>query len=370
MRDANAVRTILGSLIAACVVAACTTSVKPSSSTGKQASNAGDRPTANGGAPDNQTSPGTLGGGASSPSSCAGGSGPGCPCSAGATVACWTGPSEDRNVGACHDGTQSCVSSGVGENVSWSWGPCQGEELECGQQDSGAPPVPASADAGVDSAPAAVVSADAGSAPTAAGDAGGFLVSQNASVGGGTSPCSVECTGCVPGAVIGCYDDCNLKAYCDTTATETCLPNGTWGPCTETGGATGKGGQPGTGGMPGCYEFWGNCSNYNDGAGSYAGQCDSVFTGCTQPFSQACPGSSDLSQLGAGAPDIPGSSVPGGGSPGLGGAGSACESGGGLCLPGGSGATECTEIGGTISMTESCSGSSSGGTVCCLFGGR
>jgi hypothetical protein len=195
-----------------------------------------------------------------------------------------------------------------------------------------------------------VVAVDSG--VTAVADAGGFLVAQNATAGGGMSPCSVECTGCVPGAVIGCYDDCNLKAYCDTTATQTCLPNGTWGACTETGTAalTAQ-----------CYEFWGNCSNYNNGAGSYAGQCDGVFTGCASPLSTTCPGSTDTSQLGAGAPDIPGSPT---GSPGgIGGTGSACDSGGGFCLPAGA-STECSKLGGVPTMT-SCAGSSSGGTLCC-----
>jgi hypothetical protein len=351
MRYSASVRGMVVPFVSACLVAACTTAVKPSSSsTNKQASSASPGSEQLGGG-NTASPPGTLGGGPNAASSCsAGANTPGCPCTAGTTVACWTGPAEDRNVGACHDGTQTCVSSGGGEVAEATWGPCQGEELEC---------APTSMDAGVDSAPVMVVAADTGPAPVA--DAGGgFLVAQNATAGGGVSPCSVECTGCVPGAVIGCYDDCNLKAYCDTTATQTCLPNGTWGACTETGSAplTAQ-----------CYEFWGNCSNYNGGAGSYAGQCDSVFTGCTTPFSTTCPGSSDTSQLGAGAPDIPGSTGPMGGSGGLGGTGSACEASAGFCLPAASGPTECGKIGGTISMT-SCTGSTSGGTVCCLFGGR
>jgi hypothetical protein len=346
--------------LSACLVAACTTAVKPSSSssTNKQAASGSDQ--FGGGNNDTATPPGSLGGGPGAPSSCSGGNTQGCPCTAGTTAACWTGPAEDRNVGACHDGTQTCVSSGQGELTQSTWGPCEGQVLQCGQNGADASPPPApSEDAGVDSAPVMVVTVDSG--PAAVADAAsGFLVAQNASAGGGVSPCSVQCTGCVPGAVIGCYDDCNLKAYCDTTATQTCLPNGTWGACTETGSAplTAQ-----------CYEFWGNCSNYNNGAGSYAGQCDSVFTGCASPLSTTCPGSTDTSQLGAGAPDIPGSTGPGPGPGGLGGTGSACEASAGFCLPAGSGATECGKIGGTVSMT-SCTGSSSGGTVCCLFGGR
>jgi hypothetical protein len=175
----------------------------------------------------------------------------------------------------------------------------------------------------------------------------------------------------VPGAVIGCYDDCNLKAYCDTTATETCLPNGTWGPCTETGGG-GGGGLPPTPGGDGdassgdasapsvsCYEFWGNCSNYNDGAGSYAGQCDAVFTGCASAFSTTCPGSSDTSQLGAGGPDIPDAGLDAT-------AASACEAAGGYCLPAAE-SGNCASSGGTLT-SDSCAGTASGGTACCDFG--
>ena len=302
------------------------------------------------------TKAGQLGGNGKTGGQCNGGNAPGCPCAAGKSVACWTGPSEDRNSGACHDGTQTCTSSGEGEQSTW--GPCQGEQLDC--------------DGGPDAAPDV---ADAGKS-----DAGGFLVAQNASAGGGMSPCSVLCTGCVPGAVIGCYDDCNLKAYCDTTATETCLPNGTWGPCTETGGGPG-GGLPSRGPSAGgassdassdasadsssgavtCYEFWGNCSNYNDGAGSYAGQCDSVFAGCASPFSTTCPGSSDTSQLGAGAPDIPDAGIDAS-STGT----SACETAGGYCLPA-TDASNCASSGGVLTA-DSCAGSASGGTACCDFG--
>jgi hypothetical protein len=344
MRYANSTRAIVVPFLTACVVAACTTAVKPSSTSKPGASSS-----QLGGANANSAgSPGTLGGGSSAPSSCAGGNSVGCPCTAGTTVACWTGPAEDRNVGACHDGTQTCAATGQGELAGGAWGPCQGEQLECGPSDT--------VDAGADTAPVGVVARDAAPAVDAAT---GMLVAQNASAGGGVSPCSVECTGCVPGAVIGCYDDCNLMAYCDTTATQTCQPNGTWGACTETG-------SPPT---SGCYEFWGNCSNYNDGAGSYAGTCDAVFTGCATPFSTTCPGSSDTSQLGAGAPDIPGSQGGGGFPGGIGGTGSVCEAAGGFCLPASSATVDCGKLGGTISTTD-CTGSTSGGTTCCTIGGR
>jgi hypothetical protein len=46
----------------------------------------------------------------------------GCSCTPGETRACYTGPAPSRNVGACHDGTQTCVKSGEFGN----YGPCTG----------------------------------------------------------------------------------------------------------------------------------------------------------------------------------------------------------------------------------------------------
>jgi hypothetical protein len=61
----------------------------------------------------------------------------GCPCSLVAeTAPCWTGPANERGVGACHDGTSVCQAAGE----SQAWGPCSGEELVCtGGADTGAP---------------------------------------------------------------------------------------------------------------------------------------------------------------------------------------------------------------------------------------
>lgn len=54
--------------------------------------------------------------------------GEGCACTTvGATQACWTGPPQDRNQGACKDGTQTCVQAGE----FGKWGPCTGEVLDC-----------------------------------------------------------------------------------------------------------------------------------------------------------------------------------------------------------------------------------------------
>ena len=51
---------------------------------------------------------------------------------AGQSQTCWTGPASARGVGACHDGTQACVAQTQGEITSLTWGPCLGEQLDCG----------------------------------------------------------------------------------------------------------------------------------------------------------------------------------------------------------------------------------------------
>ncbi len=49
----------------------------------------------------------------------------GCSCTAGQTRACYTGPAATRNIGACQDGSQTCVAATGGT----AWGPCTGEVL-------------------------------------------------------------------------------------------------------------------------------------------------------------------------------------------------------------------------------------------------
>lgn len=111
----------------------------------------------------------------------------GCPCKTGDTAACWTGSLADRNYGACHDGLQIC--SGSANNEFASWGPCMGEQHECGT-DAGVPPED-----------------------------------------------ETECA-CIPGAVIQCSEDCSLGIICSLTASKTCQPDGTWGVCREDLGVT------------------------------------------------------------------------------------------------------------------------------------
>ncbi len=55
---------------------------------------------------------------------CTGMPGAGCACTVGDSRACYTGPVATRSVGACRDGTQSCVSTGSG--AAWS-SSCGGE---------------------------------------------------------------------------------------------------------------------------------------------------------------------------------------------------------------------------------------------------
>ena len=74
----------------------------------------------------------------------------GCSCNQGTTQACWTGPAERRNKGACKDGQQACEAFGE----FYSWGQCVGEVLpspevpgngideDCDGEDPGGPCVP------------------------------------------------------------------------------------------------------------------------------------------------------------------------------------------------------------------------------------
>lgn len=147
---------------------------------------------------------------------------PGCACNAPASQACWTGPQGLRNVGACHDGVQTCRLSGE----FGSWGPCEGEELSCG--------------------------GDAGT-PTEAPE----LV--------GSCPC-------IPGTTIGCSEDCEALIICSLSGYKTCLPDGTWGPCRETRDISGA-----LENLLGCRSLLHGCFPGNE-AGIYSGDCSQAFT--------------------------------------------------------------------------------------------
>jgi hypothetical protein len=192
---------------------------------------------AGGGAPQagspGATSGGSLGSGDAS--ACASGLGiEGCTCStAGQTAACWTGPPDMRHVGACHDGTAVCVQTGeLGR-----WGPCTGEQLNCGTP----PPPPPPDEAGTD----------------------------GASRGGGED--AGEPCGCNPGTIIWCDEDCVSNIYCSSTGQKTCLPDGTWSACQETMNSI----------PPGACELVGyGCSDCQGGRGFYVGDCQAAFP-CT-----------------------------------------------------------------------------------------
>jgi hypothetical protein len=101
---------------------------------------------------------------------------PGCACKLGETSSCWTGAAGDRNRGDCKDGTQACMGSGEFA----TWGACEGQVTDCGEP----PPPP-------------------------------------------------EFCPCVPGATIGCDEDCSALVFCMPFSTKVCQPDGTWGPCRE-----------------------------------------------------------------------------------------------------------------------------------------
>jgi hypothetical protein len=203
---------------------------------------------------------GTSGAGASSSGSAPGAFGgdaancdspgiPGCSCpTLGRSVACWTGPASQRGVGACHDGTSQCTQ--VGEIAQW--GPCVGEQLNCGSGTGGGG------------------SEDAGGGGHGGGgneDAGG-----PGTGGGGSEPggCGQTLCACVPGSVIDCDEDCTGNVYCSSSAQKTCLPDGTWGVCHE---VTTK--QPTT-----CTSIGAGCTqspSCGNGSGVYYGDCSSVF---------------------------------------------------------------------------------------------
>jgi hypothetical protein len=167
----------------------------------------------------------------------------GCACpKPGTTGACWTGPADQRNVGACHDGTSLCSQQGEFSD----WGPCQGEQLNCGVIDAAAPPSP---DSGT-------------SAPIDSG-------------GGSTTGCAQTTCACVPGSVIDCDEDCSSNVYCSSSAQKTCLPDGTWGACKEVTTL-----QPTT-----CKVIGTGCTSSascNSGQGVFLGDCAGVFT-CNVP---------------------------------------------------------------------------------------
>ena len=218
---------------------------------------------------------GTFG---ASPTSCtANPTSQGCNCpSPGQTASCWTGPASERNVGACHDGTTQCISHGE----FMQWGPCEGENLNCGSgvggggsEGSGGAGTGGS---GTEDAGGTGIGGGGTEDGGGVGTGGGGGESSSGAGGGGSEPgslcigcaCSNPTCTCVPGATITCDDDCSANLFCVVDAVQECLPNGTWGPCHETGTIQSFA----------CVHLDGNCGYCNSGGGQYVGSCDGIVS--------------------------------------------------------------------------------------------
>jgi hypothetical protein len=157
------------------------------------------------------------------------GSGAGSCARAGTTQSCWTGPASQRGVGACHDGTQQCIQHAESEFVALVWGPCTGEELDCGTTTSDA------------------------------GDGGNGIDASEmcTSLEGGTGSAggSTLAPPCVPGSSRWCDDG---SCY---WGTQQCQGDGTWGDCNDT---------PGNAGPTGCPL---GDINYDENCCAQSGQC-------------------------------------------------------------------------------------------------
>jgi hypothetical protein len=126
------------------------------------------------------------------------------------------------------------------------WGPCTGEQLNCGVVDSGT-----------------------GTGGGGTEDSGGH------GTGGGGSEDSGGGCQCIPGAIIWCDADCIDNIYCSFTAQKTCQPNGSWGPCTETMQQ-----------MPAsaCKHVGLGCQGCNGGLGFYTGDCSQALNCGNNPL--------------------------------------------------------------------------------------
>lgn len=147
---------------------------------------------------------------------------PGCPCARDMPEKpCWTGPLDQRNTGDCKDGVQTCSD----ETEFATWGPCQGEVMDCGVQVPPDPPEPQD-----------------------------------------------ECP-CVPGTAIGCDEDCEAFVICKPFSSKVCQPDGRFGPCRESLLATPDSQLLGIG----CVNLFHGCFPQNP-EGMYTGDCSKAFT--------------------------------------------------------------------------------------------
>jgi hypothetical protein len=88
----------------------------------------------------------------------------------------------------------------------------------------------------------------------------------------------------VPGAVIGCDEDCEAVVICAPFSTKECQPDGTFGPCRESLTPT-----TGSAGVGGCMNWYHGCLPGNP-EGTYMGDCSSKFTCGKAPGQTLLPG--------------------------------------------------------------------------------
>ncbi len=165
----------------------------------------------------------------------------GCPCTLGATQACWTGDPEQRRVGACKDGVQTCYSDD-GEFHKWSG--CEDEVL----------PSPDTTDDGID---------------------------QDCDGDGSEPSCRPTAESCTNGK----DDDCDGKMDCadsDCAAAQACAPA-----CVPTAEACGNGKDDDCDGKVDCSDS--NCA----GNAACAPACVPTAESCTNGKDDDCDGKVD-----------------------------------------------------------------------------
>jgi hypothetical protein len=199
----------------------------------------------------------------------------GCSCTPGMPPReCYPGPKSQAGVGACNQGTQSCISSGSQEFASGQWGPCQGagqpgtcasEAAQCGTVSDGCGGV--------------LACGDCSSVPTAGGTQG----SLTCGAGGTPNVCApgscLAKTCAEQGATCGTLSDgCQSTLDCGSCAApQTCGGGGTANQC-------------------GCIPS--TCSALGAACGSVSDGCNGTLDcgSCTAP--QTCGGGGTADQCG------------------------------------------------------------------------
>ena len=185
-----------------------------------------------------------------------------CACTGGSTQACWPGDLEDRGMGACRDGVQTCT----GQGEFSAWGECEGATLP-------------SADTSVDGVDQDCNGEDGPTATCASYESvcqGGADEDCDGKIDCADPDCAhtaactlATCTGqCIPG----------YARWCDTDADcswgrQTCTPSGTWGTCIETGPPPGCGTDWDTEYDTDCCDFLADACCQNYPANNSIGEC-------------------------------------------------------------------------------------------------